>query len=271
MLPHVPFAFTFLHPNLYPENVMPVRISEFFGYSLGWPLGLILAAGSILRNARFFHPRGLLFCGEIESLPDSPLKLPGNVLVRFSGGWWKFLEWPDALGIAVRMSSTPIKSTGTNSEDIDLLFASFRRPWEMFFSSFMTDHHDYLANSYYAISPFQMTSGRIVDFMISPSRGHRSGGTRDENLLGNVLGGKTILRLMMKERDQETWKMIARILIREESTLDQESLRFHPFHTGHELRPYGFLQYLRQGPYYLSQWVRPGSEIEESELTPERE
>src|SRR5689334_14424492 len=107
---------------------MPVRISEFFGYLLGWPLGLILAAGSILRNARFFHPRGLLFCGHIEPLPDSPIHLPEHLLVRFSSGWWKAFEWPDALGIAVRMSERPIKSAHASRNDIDLLFASFRRP-----------------------------------------------------------------------------------------------------------------------------------------------
>lgn len=250
---------------------MPIRISEFFGFILGWPLGLILAAGSLLRNARFFHPRGLLFCGEIEAAPDSPVKLPSHVLLRFSSGWWKHVEWPDALGIAVRMSFTPIKTTATHKDDIDLLFASFSRPWQMFLSPFMTEHHDYLSNSYFAISPFQLHDGRIIDFMLSPSRGHRTGGTREENLLGNVLGGKTVLRLMIKERHQETWRMVGRIMIREESHLDQESLRFHPFHTGTEMRPYGFLQYLRKGPYTLSQMVRPGSEIEESELTPERE
>lgn len=246
---------------------MSLRISEFFGFLLGYPAGLVLAAGSILRNARIFHPRGQLFCGEVEMLPDSPIRLSPHALIRFSGGWWKNKEWPDALGIAVRMSDHIIKSVHPGKTDRDLLFASFRHPWELLLSPFLTDHHDYLANSYYAISPFLLTDGKKIDFMIDPVRGNRTVGSREEKLPGDVVGGKVILRLMVKETSKKSWKMVGRILVKEESGMDQEALRFHPFQLGDEMRPYGFIQHLRLGAYKMSQWVRPGSELAPGEFS----
>jgi len=245
------------------------RISELFGFILGYPLGLFFAAGSILRNSRVFHPRGLLFCGEIETYPESPVKFPPHALVRFSSAWWKNREWPDALGLAIRMSENMAHSASPARGDTDLLFASFRKPWEIFLSPFTTDVTDFLSNNYFAISPFHISDNLKVDFMIDPSRGHRSGGSREEKLLGNVIGGKVVLRLMMKVRGQKTWKMVARIIIHDESQIDQEALRFFPFRTGGKFRPAGFLQHLRFGPYKMSQWVRPGTEITSGEMTTE--
>lgn len=243
------------------------RISELIGFLLGYPLGLFFAAGSILRNSRIFHPRGLLFCGEIETYPESPVKFPPHALIRFSSAWWKFREWPDALGVAIRMSDKVIKSPTPSSGDTDFLFASFRKPWEIFFSPFITDHTDFLANNYFAISPFTVNEKMKVDFMIDPARGNRPTGTRAEKLEGSVIGGRVVLRLLMKVRGQKTWKMIARIMILDESQVDQEALRFHPFRTGRAIRPTGFLQHLRFGPYKMGQWVRPGSEVTDGEVT----
>lgn len=246
---------------------MPARISELIGFLLGYPLGLFFAAGSLLRNARFFHPRGLLFCAEIETLPDSPISFPVYALVRFSGAWWKTREWPDVLGLTIRMSKNRINSVTPGKSDQDLLLASFRRPWEMFFAPFTTEHHDFQDNSYYAISPFVINPGSVVDIMVEPTSGQRMSGTREEKILGNVMAGNVILRLLMKERKNKNWKMVAKIRVIEESGLDQEALRFHPFQSGCGIRPYGFLQYLRYGPYKMSQWVRPGREVSEKEMT----
>lgn len=241
------------------------KISELIGFFLGYPLGLFFAAGSILRHARIFHPRGLAFSGTIDTYPDSPLTFPPHALIRFSSAWWKFREWPDALGIAIRMSEAPVRSPVPARDDTDLLFASFRKPWEIFLSPFITDHTDFLANNYFAISPFHVNENSKAEFMIDPSRGHRAGGTREEKLMGNVISGKVILRLLMRVQGQKSWKLIARIMIQEEEQIDQEALRFHPFRCGVALRPAGFLQHLRFGPYKMSQWVRPGISTEEAE------
>lgn len=245
-------------------------MSEFFGKICGYVLGVFLAAGSILRNARIFHPRGLLFSGDLQVLPDSPVNFPTHVMVRFSGGWWKYEEWPDALGIAIRMSERKITTVVPKPTDRDLLFASFRRPWEIFISPLLTDHHDYQSNSYYAISPFELETGERVEFMVDPVRGHRSGGSRNDKLLGNVLGGGVVLRLMIRTRGSSSWKLIARITVRDELELDQEALRFHPFMTGEGLRPAGMIQHMRFGAYRMSQFVRPGAESVEGELSPEK-
>lgn len=249
---------------------MSLRISELFGYLIGFPVGIILAAGSILRNARIFHPRGLVFCGDVEMLPESPIQLGPHALIRFSGGWWKHREWPDVLGLSLRTSHQKITSPRPGKDDRDLLFASFRRPWELFFAPFFTDYHDYLLNSYYAVSPFLLFDGRKIDLMVDPVRGRRSRGSREENLTGEVISGKVVLRLMMKETSRESWKMIGRIHVREESHVDQEALRFHPFNSGPQMRPFGFIQHMRKGAYPLSQWVRPGSEVTGEELPTEK-
>lgn len=85
--------------------------------------------------------------------------------------------------------------------------------------------------------------------------------------MAEVSGGKVVLRLMVKERSKKAWKMIGRIMVKEESHMDQEALRFHPFHTGPDMRPYGFIQHLRLGAYKMSQYVRPGSELPPGEFS----
>ncbi len=102
--------------------------------------------------------------------------------------------------------------------------------------------------------------------MVEPTSGQRTSGTREEKLTGNVLAGNVVLRVLMKERKKKNWRMIARIRVIEEMYIDQEALRFHPFQAN-VLRPYGFLQYLRYGPYKMSQWARPGKEIAGEEMT----
>lgn len=245
------------------------RISELIGFVLGYPVGLLFASGSILRNARFFHPRGLLFSGEVDTSPESPFPLPPHAMIRFSSAWWKNQEWPDVLGVTIRMGRTPLRRVSAEREDQDLLFASFRRPWEIFFAPFFTEFRDFLDNSYYAISPFRLKDGRIIDLMIEPSRSQGGHGNRNEVLLGEVLGGKVFLRLMMKERDKENWFMAGKIRVIDELNLDQEALRFHPFQCVPELKPAGFLQHLRFGTYHMSQWVRPGVSSEFREELPD--
>lgn len=236
---------------------MPAKFSEFIGFILGAPFGLFFAAGSLLRNSRFFHPQGLVFSAETANV-DGSLPLPANAIVRFSGAWWKSREWPDVLGVTIRFRETAITDENSLPGDQDLLFASFRRPWQMFAAPFFTEYEDFLANNYFAVSPFELRDGRIVDFMLDPGRGHRTQGTREEKLQSSVLAGSAILRLMMKEREEKSWKLVARITLLEEVALDQEALRFHPFRCMPGIRPYGFLHHLRFVTYRMSQRVRPG-------------
>lgn len=242
---------------------------ETFGKISGYFLGIFFAAGSLFRHSRILHPRGLLFSGELENLPGSPVNFPAHVMIRFSSAWWKYQEWPDALGVAIRMSEKKISTPAPSPRDRDLLFATFRRPWEIFYCPLLTDHHDFQDNNYFSISPFELETGDRVEFMIDPARGHRSSGTRTEKLISNVMGGGVMLRLMMRTYGSKTWKLIARITVRDELELDQEALRFHPFMTGKGVRPSGFLQHMRYGAYRMSQYARPGEESVEGEWSPE--
>ncbi len=241
---------------------MLTRFSELIGFLLGYPVGLFFALGSLFRHARFFHPRGLLFCGEVETLPESPFPLPTHAMIRFSSAWWKHFEWPDVLGVSIRMSDRRVRSVVPYRNDQDLLFASFGHPWEMFLAPFFTEYKDFLANSYYAVSPFRSRNGELFDLMLEPSKGTRSQGDRSEKLFGEVMSGKVVLRLLMKEKNKNAWTMVGKIRLLDELHLDQEALRFHPFQSSGEFRPAGFLHYLRFGTYHLSQWARPAESPE---------
>src|SRR5215471_16468585 len=94
---------------------------------LGRTLGLFFAPVtgmvSFARRGRMFHPEGVVYRGEV--FPSSPSqaaqRLAGPALLRFSGAWWRSRQWPDVLGIAVRLRSVAEPSAKPAPGDQDLL------------------------------------------------------------------------------------------------------------------------------------------------------
>lgn len=233
------------------------------GQRLGVAAGFLLApftgAVALVRRARTFHPEGAVRRAEVAPLPG-PLgpvarRLAGPALVRLSSAWWRGgKEWLDALGCAVRFGHSP--SAAPQPGDQDLLFATIRSPWTTLLAPLTTEQHDFLANDYYAVSPFQVNgAGRCQLRLVCPRpRGLR--GSRGERLQKAVERGEASLQLQLRLEGAD-WTPLAEIRLLEASPIDQAALRFSPFRDGRGFAPRGFVHGLRVATYALSQLARP--------------
>lgn len=214
------------------------NLPDTLGLICGFPLGVLTGTLSFIRNSRMFHPCGIVVKCKVNELDD--YFFPSDAIMRFSSAWWKHKEWRDVLGVAIRFGDRQ-----------DLLFASFKHPWQTPFGPMLTKYHNFFWNDYYAVSPFEVR-GKKVYFKIMPEDFHNVEGSRDEKLRANI--GKSKMILMMG--DYKEWKPIAEMTLLEEMNIDQEELKFNPFLNGLGIYPKGFIQYLRIGSYRFSQLGR---------------
>ncbi len=220
---------------------------------------------SLARRARTFHPRGVTIhaqavpheraAGELSELAA---RLSGAALLRFSGALWKRAERiPDVLGCALRLRRAASDSELPAADDQDLLFATIRRPWTMPFSPFTTRTRDYLANDYFAVSPFDAGIGQAVYLKLHPAAPPRGAqGTRRERLLARV-AEQAVIELHVSQRAFGPWRPLLELRLERAARVDDQALRFSPFRSGRGVRPLGFVHALRAGVYALSQRARP--------------
>ena len=219
-----------------------------------------------------FHPRGLVYAGEVRSVAEEPraqalaARLAGPALVRFSSAIWKRREWPDVLGCALRFGDAPRDST-VREGDQDLLFATIRRPWTMPFAPLSTRFRDYLANAYFAVSPFQAEGLGRVEFLLRPRAAGARDGTRSDRLAAACRTGEAELTLLYapyrppwRAFDERSFRPLVELKLREKlagegSALDTD-LAFDPFRTGRGIVPRGLIHALRIGVYRASQRAR---------------
>jgi hypothetical protein len=192
-------------------------------------------------------------------------RLCGAALVRFSSAWWKRREWPDVLGCAIRFTESPEAETPAPG-DQDLLFATIRRPWTMPFAPLATRYRDFLANRYYAVSPFQAPGIGRVEWRLTPAAAARAGSSRAERLQHAVRASSAELQLEFAPYrapwnafDEALFEPLVRVRLVEALELDQARLRFRPFRSGRGIRPMGFIHWLRPLAYAASQSARPAS------------
>src|SRR4051812_14290757 len=152
-------------------------LRELAGFWVGKLLAPLAAFFSAARSARMFHPEGCTFRAQLEvtdGLSDSwrelAARLSGPGLARFSAALWRgHFEHLDVLGVALRLRADRSVSTERCASDQDLLFATIRSPFTLLLAPFSTNSHDYLANRYWAVSPFEVGRGRHVKFRLSPA------------------------------------------------------------------------------------------------------
>lgn len=238
------------------------------GLALGWVIGPVFALTSWLRRSRTFHPRGAVYHAWAAQHPAvaqelSPLaeRLTGAALVRFSGALWKRAEsLPDVLGCAIRLRAGD-SGDGEDAEpsegDQDLLFATIRRPWTMPFAPFSTAVHDYLANDYFAVSPFDAGLPRSIYLRLHPVEKARERGSRGDRLARAVARHAAVLDLEASHGPFGPWSPLITLVLQRPARMDSERLRFRPFRSGRGLTPRGFVHSLRVGVYALSQGARP--------------
>jgi hypothetical protein len=206
-------------------------LTERVGSTLGWLAAPLFALTSRLRRARTFHPSGEVFIADVTPEDGAGVlgeRLRGPALVRVSGALWKGdRERLDVLGVAVRLRRTREPSADPSADDQDLLFATIRSPWAVPFAPFTTDVHDFLANDYFALSPFDVPGFGRAYLRLRPSG--PSGGPPDasrlERLRAAVARGDATLRLEVRAARDDQWKEVAVIALREPAPLDQEHLR----------------------------------------------
>lgn len=238
--------------------------AESAGVVLGRLIAPLFAATSKMRHARTFHPRGDLVRAEVVRAADTPHralaeKLAGPALVRLSSALVRGARWPDVLGFAIRFARDGVSP---ESGDQDLLFATIKRPWTMPFSPFTTKVHDYLANHYFAVSPFDTPWVPHAYFRLRPlTQVAPSGRGRDADarraLLAEAIGeGRAEFALEIGPKPFGPWAPLAEVKLLELLAGDPPPLAFDPFRDGRGLRPSGFVHALRRGVYRASRRAR---------------
>lgn len=239
------------------------------------PLGRLLdaviapltALVSSVRRARTFHPEGRVYRAEVHPLAVEgsaaaiAARLQGPALVRMSSAWWRGgKEWRDVLGCAVRFRSEDRPTHVPSADDQDLLFATIRSPWTTLPASLTTHVHDFLANDYYAVSPFEVLGhGKVKWRLVSPGSA-RARGDREKKLEEAVRAGRAVFHLEARSLGlRQRWHPIAQLRLIEPVEIDQDALRFSPFRAGRGIEPRGFIHALRHATYGASQAFRPRS------------
>lgn len=174
-----------------------------------------------------FHPRGRTFVARVVRHPDLALDLEplaerfaGDALVRFSG-----------LGCAVRFRHDHRASSEPELGDADLLVATVLRP---------TNVEDYLANDYYAVSPFDVGLVHALQFRLRPEHPSHGKGDRDARLDDEVAHGGAALDLDVGGSPYGTWSPLVRVELLRAIQPDE-----------------GLVQALRRALHVMSEWARP--------------
>ncbi|HTV19943.1 MAG TPA: hypothetical protein VMG12_14760 [Polyangiaceae bacterium] len=237
------------------------------GLALSPFTGLISAA----RHSRMFHPSGILCSASAEPIAGASsaarevaARLAGPVLVRWSSAWWKTGEWMDVLGCALRFSEAPLTAEPKPS-DQDLLLATIQRPWTMPFAPFTTRDHDFFANTYYGVSPFDVPPLGRIEWRLAPEGAPSlARGSRRDRIAYRVANGSAKWTLEwalypgpLTRPVAAQFEPLLRIEVERFVELDQRRLRYDPFRSGRGVEPVGFVHNLRRAAYWTSQRSRP--------------
>ena len=239
--------------------------NEALGRAAGWAIAPAFGLASLVRNARVFHPAGVMVHAAIRKSADAPVelhplaeRLAGYAMVRFSGALWKREGAPDVLGCAVRFHRHAKDKAMAAEGDLDLLFGTARRVWTLPLAALTTDVHDYLANDYFAAVPFDVGLDRPLYFRIHPSHpAAQRKGTRGTRLGHELKKGTVALGLDAADAPTGPWRPLLTIVLERFARVDGQAIRFHPFHGARGVHPRGFVNALRRGVYTLSQRARP--------------
>ncbi|KFE71555.1 hypothetical protein [Hyalangium minutum] len=243
-----------------------MSFSEELGRIIGGIWGPAVRVGATLRHARLLHPEGITYRAEVkiitprESLQPVASRLAGPALVRLSTALWRGQrEWPDVLGLAVRLRSEEAVTEEPSPGDQDLLFATVRSPWTLGLAPFSTDTHDFLENDYYAVSPFLVNGLGRAKLRAVASHVDAPGHSRVERLEAARRSGQARFTFEVRPLRGEAagrWYPLVELRLLEQVELPPATLRFWPYRNGRGITPVGFVHSLRLSPYRQSQEAR---------------
>jgi hypothetical protein len=242
------------------------RVYYGAGVFFGLPLSGVFFLLSFLRGARFFHPSGVVYSARAWPAPglasvagvEVAERLAGCSLVRFSGGLFKQKGKGvrrDSLGLGVRFQGQPGPCPTNAPGGQDLFLVSFQSFALIAQDIKATNPNDYLANTYWAITPYEVEGLGRVSLRITASGAGGRGAARDERLEDAVRAGVARLRLEMAPWRTNDYQPLAELHLDSRVELEDE-LRLTPRASGSGLRPIGFLQGLRVAPYAASHLAR---------------
>lgn len=253
--------------NSVPVN-RPKRLSEALGLWAGGVVAPVYAAGSLIRQARIFHPRGVHFRAQVEpamnvAAPYSAIAeglAKNDALVRLSAGISSMESGalPDLLGISIRFNTTADVGYMPQEGSQDLLMVTSQNILSIPIALFETDQRNFLANVYYGMSPFEMGNQSDMRLRIVPlTQLGNPGSDRYDMIRDAVASGEVLFRLEASSMSAPgQWFPLIRIRLQAEVSVDNRATSFWPFRTGQGIRPQGFFNYMRPMTYLASQWAR---------------
>lgn len=236
------------------------RVEQLAGVVGGMALAPSFAAISALRNARTFHPRGVVLSAQVApATTRAPWaqvgeRLAGPAIVRLSAALHEQEDAAiDILGCAIRF--VPSLDGGATTDGVqDLLLATSRTVVGLPLALLTTDVRDYLANDYYGIAPFAVDGFGRGYLRLRPGKHARAlWGSRLETLAQALVHDEAVFRLELRRRGVgRRYQPVATIALRAPLALDQEALAFSPFHVDRGIEPRGFIHALRAATYPAS-------------------
>lgn len=246
-------------------DTVPETFAESLGLWLGYLVGPVFGAGSLLRRSRVFHPDGLLFHATVKPTAnvkshfyDLAKNLSGSAILRFSSSIWKReSRLPDALGCAVRFRVGMPPDIHPEEGAQDLILVTSPTLLTLPIHILKTRQHDFLANPFYGAVPYRVAGQSDCRLRLMPRFVNSSGTNRNEKLLEAVIQGNALLQLeVMEKNNMELWQPVVEFRLSMPLLFDQNLLRFSPFRADLGLQPQGMINYARVGPYVFSQFIR---------------
>ena len=238
-------------------------VREQLGAAIGQWMAPVVGTIARLRRGRMFHPEGQVFAGvlegQIETGPYAELlaRLGRTALVRLSPALSRTeREVLEVLGIAVRFHRGHKVGVKAVATDQDLLFATIPSVLALGISAFTTNAHDFLANRYYAVSPFEFGGDHRIEVRMTPRVHGVKEGKRAARLEAAVAAGEAVFALEMRKTLTLKWQQVATLRLTKPLDVDQAELRFDPFHDGAGLQPVGVIHAIRKAVYAASQRAR---------------
>ncbi len=246
----------------------PERFGELLGLWTGSMLAPMLTFGSMLRQARVFHPRGIYFRAKAEPAVDVDPQFAdiatglskGDALMRLSAGLSKMGRGvlPDILGISMRFNTKANEDFAAREGTQDLLMVTSRGVLTLPFAALQTNQNDFLANLYYGMGNYQLADRTGMRLRLTPLPQTGSSGEDRYDAIRQALANDEVAFLLETSSlsEQSAWSPLVRIRLIEEVKIDDRKMTFWPFYTGQGIEPTGFIQHMRTVPYLSSQWAR---------------
>jgi hypothetical protein len=219
--------------------------------------------GAALRHARLFHPRGATFQATVIASPTHNMaaqavgdRLSGPALVRFSTALRRRnMHGLDILGCAIRFGwDGATDDEAWQPDQQDMLLATIRFPLTIPAAFLTTRQDDFFANHYFGISRFRIEDAGIAKLRLRAMHHTPPGGDKFERLAQAVEEGTA--SLILDAGRFGFWRPLVRIELQRPVSVDEEELRFSPYHDGRGIHPIGFLNATRRATYQASQEAR---------------